>query len=83
MFRRLGSQPPAASTTTPRTLTAASRTLPIGSSSVVVTNPAKGSSVKVRINDRRPLCSWAESGSVHTRGRKDRDDQEGCCAGED
>ena len=66
----------------PNDLTAASRTLQIGSSSVVVTNPAKGSSVKVRINDRRPLCSWAESGSVQTRGRKDRYGQEGCCASE-
>jgi rare lipoprotein A len=37
----------------PNDLTAASRTLPIGSS-VVVTNPVTGSSVKVRINDRGP-----------------------------
>src|SRR6202140_2965056 len=37
----------------PNDLTAASRTLPIGSS-VVVTNPATGSSVKVRISDRGP-----------------------------
>ena len=37
----------------PNDLTAASRTLPIGSS-VVVTNPATGRSVKVRINDRGP-----------------------------
>ena len=37
----------------PNDLTAASRTLPVGSS-VVVTNPATGSSVKVRINDRGP-----------------------------
>jgi rare lipoprotein A len=37
----------------PNDLTAASRTLPIGSA-VVVTNPATGSSVKVRINDRGP-----------------------------
>jgi rare lipoprotein A len=35
----------------PDALTAASRTLPIGSS-VMVTNPATGRSVKVRINDR-------------------------------
>jgi len=35
----------------PNALTAASRTLPIGSS-VMVTNPATGRSVKVRINDR-------------------------------
>ena len=38
----------------PNDLTAASRTLPIGSS-VVVTNPVTGSSVKVRINDRGPM----------------------------
>jgi rare lipoprotein A len=37
----------------PDALTAASRTLPIGSS-VIVTNPKTGSSVKVRINDRGP-----------------------------
>lgn len=37
----------------PRALTAASSTLPIGSS-VMVTNPATGRSVKVRINDRGP-----------------------------
>jgi len=42
----------------PDELTAASRTLPIGSS-VIVTNPATGRSVKVRINDRGP----------HVRGR--------------
>jgi rare lipoprotein A len=42
----------------PEDLTAASRTLPIGST-VVVTNPATGRSVKVRINDRGP----------HVRGR--------------
>ncbi len=42
----------------PNDLTAASRTLPIGSS-VMVTNPATGRSVKVRINDRGP----------HIRGR--------------
>ena len=35
----------------PDALTAASRTLPIGST-VIVTNPATGHSVKVRINDR-------------------------------
>lgn len=35
----------------PNALTAASRTLPIGSS-VLVTNPSTGHSVKVRINDR-------------------------------
>lgn len=35
----------------PDALTAASRTLPIGST-VMVTNPATGQSVKVRINDR-------------------------------
>ncbi len=35
----------------PEALTAASRTLPIGST-VVVTNPATGHSVRVRINDR-------------------------------
>jgi rare lipoprotein A len=39
-------------------LTAASRTLPIGSM-VEVTNPANGKSVRVRINDRGP----------HVRGR--------------
>jgi rare lipoprotein A len=37
----------------PNDLTAASRTLPIGSS-VVVTNPTTGRSAKVRINDRGP-----------------------------
>ncbi len=37
----------------PNALTAASTTLPIGSS-VTVTNPATGHSVKVRINDREP-----------------------------
>jgi rare lipoprotein A len=37
----------------PDDLTAASRTLPIGST-VIVTNPATGRSVKVRINDRGP-----------------------------
>ena len=37
----------------PNDLTAASRTLPLGSS-VVVTNPSTGRSVKVRINDRGP-----------------------------
>jgi rare lipoprotein A len=37
----------------PDALTAASTTLPIGSS-VEVTNPATGHSVKVRINDREP-----------------------------
>jgi len=37
----------------PNALTAASSTLPIGSS-VMVTNPATGRSVKVRINDRGP-----------------------------
>jgi rare lipoprotein A len=38
----------------PNDLTAASRTLPLGSS-VVVTNPSTGRSVKVRINDRGPF----------------------------
>jgi rare lipoprotein A (peptidoglycan hydrolase) len=37
----------------PNALTAASSTLPIGST-VMVTNPATGHSVKVRINDRGP-----------------------------
>jgi len=37
----------------PNVLTAASTTLPLGSS-VIVTNPATGRSVKVRINDRAP-----------------------------
>jgi rare lipoprotein A len=37
----------------PEALTAASSTLPIGSS-VIVTDPATGRSVKVRINDRSP-----------------------------
>lgn len=37
----------------PDALTAASHTLPIGST-VMVTNPATGQSVKVRINDRGP-----------------------------
>ncbi|MGO9453785.1 MAG: septal ring lytic transglycosylase RlpA family protein [Candidatus Binataceae bacterium] len=39
----------------PSDLTAASRTLPIGSS-VIVTNPTTGRSVKVRINDRSPYA---------------------------
>jgi len=42
----------------PDALTAASKTLPIGST-VLVTNPKTGKSVKVRINDRGP----------HVRGR--------------
>jgi rare lipoprotein A len=42
----------------PDAMTAASRTLPIGST-VIVTNPENGKSVKVRINDRGP----------HVRGR--------------
>lgn len=42
----------------PDALTAASRTLPIGST-VIVTNPKNGKSVRVRINDRGP----------HVRGR--------------
>ena len=37
----------------PQGLTAASKTLPLGST-VVVTNPETGKSVKVRINDRGP-----------------------------
>ena len=37
----------------PNALTAASKTLPLGSS-VIVTNPSTGRSVKVRINDRGP-----------------------------
>jgi rare lipoprotein A len=37
----------------PNDFTAASRTLPLGSS-VIVTNPSTGRSVKVRINDRGP-----------------------------
>ena len=37
----------------PNALTAASTTLPIGST-VIVTNPATGHSVKVRVNDREP-----------------------------
>jgi rare lipoprotein A len=37
----------------PNALTAASTTLPLGSS-VMVTNPATGHSVKVRVNDREP-----------------------------
>ena len=40
----------------PNDLTAASRTLPIGSS-LIVTNPTTGRSVKVRINDRGPYVS--------------------------
>jgi rare lipoprotein A (peptidoglycan hydrolase) len=39
----------------PNALTAASRTLPIGSH-VKVTNPSTGKSVVVRINDRGPYC---------------------------
>jgi rare lipoprotein A len=39
----------------PKALTAASRTLPIGST-VKVTNPDTGRSVKVRINDRGPFA---------------------------
>jgi peptidoglycan lytic transglycosylase len=42
----------------PDALTAASKTLPIGST-VIVTNPKNGKSVMVRINDRGP----------HVRGR--------------
>jgi rare lipoprotein A len=42
----------------PEALTAASKTLPIGST-IIVTNPKNGKSVKVRINDRGP----------HVRGR--------------
>jgi rare lipoprotein A len=42
----------------PDEMTAASKTLPIGST-VIVTNPKTGKSVKVRINDRGP----------HVRGR--------------
>jgi rare lipoprotein A len=42
----------------PDALTAASKTLPIGST-VIVTNPKNGKSVRVRINDRGP----------HVRGR--------------
>ena len=42
----------------PEALTAASKTLPIGST-VIVTNPMNGKSVMVRINDRGP----------HVRGR--------------
>ena len=42
----------------PGALTAASKTLPIGST-VIVTNPKNGKSVMVRINDRGP----------HVRGR--------------
>jgi rare lipoprotein A len=42
----------------PDAMTAASRTLPIGST-VIVTNPENGKSVRVRINDRGP----------HVRGR--------------
>jgi rare lipoprotein A len=38
----------------PRALTAASKTLPIGSV-ISVTNPRTGKSVKVRINDRGPF----------------------------
>lgn len=38
----------------PNDLTAASRTLPLGST-VIVTNPSTGRSVKVRINDRGPF----------------------------
>jgi rare lipoprotein A len=37
----------------PDALTAASKTLPIGST-VIVTNPKNGKSVRVRINDRGP-----------------------------
>jgi len=40
----------------PRELTAASRTLPLGSV-VRVTNPRNGKSVKVRVNDRRPFVA--------------------------
>jgi rare lipoprotein A len=39
----------------PNALTAASRTLPLGST-VIVTNPSNGRSVKVRINDRGPFA---------------------------
>ena len=40
----------------PRALTAASRTLPLGSV-VRVTNPRNGKSVKVRVNDRGPFVA--------------------------
>ena len=56
----------------PNDLTAASRTLPIGSS-VIVTNPATGGSVKVRINDRGPYVR-GRSLDLSTRRR------EGCRA---
>jgi rare lipoprotein A len=52
-MRRSGAGPPAAKIYDPNDLTAASRTLPLGSS-VIVTNPSTGRSVKVRINDRGP-----------------------------
>jgi len=39
----------------PNDLTAASRSLPLGSS-IIVTNPSSGRSVKVRINDRGPFA---------------------------
>jgi len=39
----------------PNDLTAASRTLPLGST-IIVTNPSNGRSVKVRINDRGPFA---------------------------
>ena len=54
----------------PNDLTAASRTLPIGSS-VIVTNPATGGSMKVRINDRGPYVrgrSLDLSTLYHTEG---------------
>jgi rare lipoprotein A len=53
----------------PNTLTATSRTLPIGSS-VVVTNPATGRSVKVRINDRGPMLravAWISQSAQQKR----------------
>lgn len=53
----------------PNDLTAASRNLPIGST-VKVTNPETGRSVKVRINDQVPLFTGGASISLKARLRR-------------
>ena len=50
----------------PKGLTAASRTIPMGST-VKVTNVDNGHSVDVRINDRDPFCKRAEFRSLGSR----------------
>ena len=53
----------------PNDLTAASRTLPLGSI-VEVTNPSNGRSVKVRINDRGPYQEGREIDVSYRVARK-------------